>query len=90
MQVVKLELSILHSKWLIPTPLPSLPPVSLAEKVNVTELEDVLLPVVMKLLLPLVAENMEVVGGPVSTVHVNDVGEGLMFPTLSSDVIFKV
>ena len=61
-QAVKLELSILHSICLIPTPLSSLPPVSLAENSNIAVLEDVLLPGAIKLLFPSVAENIDVDG----------------------------
>ena len=47
------------------------------------ELEDELPPASMTLLFPSVAESMVVVGGDVSTVHVNDAEEGSIFPTLS-------
>jgi hypothetical protein len=75
---------------LIPTPLSSLPPVSFPENANVTELDDVLLPGIMKLLLPSVAEYMEMEGDFVSTVQLNDAGAKPLFPTLSSDNIFSV
>src|SRR4249919_3277694 len=83
-QVVKLELSILHSKLLIPTP------VSLPENINVIEVDLVLLPLVTVALLPSMAESMVVEGGVVSTVHVNDDGDGLIFPTLSSALTSKI
>src|SRR5678809_1581954 len=83
-QVVKLELSILHSKLLIPTP------VSLPENINVIEVDLVLLPLVTVALLPSVADLMAVEGGVVSTVHVNDDGDGLIFPTLSSALTSKI
>ena len=83
-QATNFELSILHSKWFIPTPLPSSPPVSLAENANVIELDDVLPPVLNVVLLPSVAEIIVVVGETVSTVHVNDAGDGSLFVELSS------
>jgi hypothetical protein len=51
------------------------------------EVDLVLPPLVTALLLPSVAEFMEVAGGVVSTVHVNDDEDGPMFPTLSSALI---
>jgi hypothetical protein len=54
------------------------------------ELEDELSPASMTLLFPSVAESMVVVGGDVSTVHVNDAEEGSLFPTLSRALISKV
>jgi hypothetical protein len=74
--MVKLELSILHSKW-------STPPVSVPENANFIEVDLVVPPLVTALLLPSVAEFMEVAGGVVSTLHVNDEGDGLVFPALS-------
>src|SRR5206468_4190751 len=74
----------------IPTPLPSLPPVSLAENSKVTEFEDVLLPGIIDLLLPSVAENIDVEGDSVSMVQLNDEGAEALFPTLSSDNILSV
>jgi hypothetical protein len=76
-QTVNLELSILHSEWSTPTPL------SILENKKIIDLEDVLPPAVMTLLLPSVAESIVVAGGDVSTVHVNDAGERSLFPTLS-------
>jgi hypothetical protein len=89
-QVTNFELSILHSKWFIPTPLPSLPPVSLAENAKVIELEDVLPPVPIEVLLPSMAATRVVVGGTVSKVHVNEAGDGSLFVELSSDKTLKV
>jgi len=89
-QVVKLELSILHSNCFIPTPLSSLPPVSLAENSKATEFEDVLLPGIIDLLLPSVAENIDVDGDLVSMVQLNDEAAEALFPTLSSDNILSV
>jgi hypothetical protein len=76
-QTANLELSILHSEWSAPTPL------SILENKKIIELDDVLPPAFMTVLLPSVAESMVVVGGDESTVHVNDAGEGSLFPTLS-------
>ena len=56
----------------MPTPFVSLP-----ENVKVIDVDLVLLPLVTALLLPSVAELIEVVGGVVSTVQVNDAGEDL-------------
>src|SRR5678815_162610 len=88
--VVNLEPSMLQSNFLIPTPLPSLPPVSLAENSEVTEFEDVLLPGIIDLLLPSIAENIDVEGDLVSMVQLNDEGVEALFPTLSSDNILSV
>jgi hypothetical protein len=79
-----------HSKWLIPTPLPSLPPVSIPEKVIIAELEDELPPVTMELLFPSLKESIVVVGGTVSTVQLNEAGDVPLFPTLSSDNTLNV
>jgi hypothetical protein len=68
---------MLHSKLRIPTP------VSLPEKVKVIKVDFVLPPLDMALLLPSTPDSILVVGAVVSTVHVNDEGEGLMFSTLS-------
>jgi hypothetical protein len=57
--------------------------VSVPENVNVIDVDLIVPPLVMALLLPSVAEFIEVAGGVVSTVHVNDDGDGLIFPTLS-------
>jgi hypothetical protein len=54
------------------------------------EVDLVLLPLVMVALLPSVAESMVVIGGVLSTVHVNDDGDGLIFPTLSSALTSKI
>ena len=70
-QVTNFELSILHSKWFIPTPLPSSPPVSLAENAKVIELDDELPPACTEVLFPSIAETTVVEGDTVSTVHVN-------------------
>src|SRR5437867_5412150 len=80
-----LELSILHSKWLIPAPLPSLPPVSLPENSNDMELELVLVPLATLVLLPSIAALIDAVGDRVSTFQVNDAGNELLFPTLRSE-----
>jgi hypothetical protein len=84
LQVLKLDLSKLHSYCFIPTPLSSLPPVSFAENSNVTEFEDVLVPGAMILLSPAVAENIDVEGGSVSVVQLKEEGAEPLFPTLSS------
>ena len=54
------------------------------------EVDSVVLPLVTALLLPSVAEFMEVVGGTVSTVQLNEAGDEPLFPTLSSDLICSV
>ena len=68
---VKLELSILHSICLIPTPLFSRP-LSLPENVKVIEVDIVLLPLTSVPLFPSIAVLIAVVGGNVSTVQLND------------------
>ncbi len=87
MQVTNLELSTLHSKCFTPTPLPSLPPLSIAENSSTIESEAVLPPLVMLFLIPSTEDSIVVVGGSVSIVHENDSGEVFMFPMLSSEVI---
>jgi hypothetical protein len=57
--------------------------VSVPENVNVIDVDLIVPPLVTALLLPSVAEFIEVAGGVVSTVHVNVAGDGLIFPTLS-------
>ena len=84
-QVTKVKQSTLHSKWSMPTP-----PVSLPENINVIEVDLVVLPLVTSLLLPSVAEFIEVAGGVVSIDHVNDAGEGSLFVELSTDKTSKV
>ena len=56
------------------------------ENTNVIEVDLVIPPLVTALLLPFVAEFIEVAGGVVSTVQINDGddGEGPVFPTLST------
>jgi hypothetical protein len=71
----------------MPTPLPSLPPESIAENASVMELEAVLSPSVTLFSKPSMEESIVVVGGSVSTVHENDSGEEFMFPMLSSEII---
>ena len=80
---MKFELSILQSKLLIPTPSFSTPPSSVAENENVAEFEDVLPLLDITDLLPLETETIEVVGGTVSTVQLNDARDTSLFPTLS-------
>ena len=70
-----------HSKWFTPVP------VSLPEKARVMDVEVVLPPVVTVFLLPSMAEVIEVVGGTVSMVQLNDEGVGSIFLTLSEDFI---
>src|SRR5438093_1544449 len=82
--VTNFKLSTLHSKWSSPTP------VSLPENLNTTELDLVLLPLVIALLLPSIAALIVVVGGTVSTPQLNDAGVRFMFPTLSSALILKI
>jgi hypothetical protein len=89
-QVTNFELSILHSKWFIPTPLPSSPPVSLAENAKVIELDDVLPPACTEVLFPSIAESTVVEGDTVSIVHVNVAGDGSLLVELSSDNTLNV
>src|SRR5512145_891215 len=89
LQEVKFELSKLHSKLLIPTPLPSLPPESIPEKLNIIELHVVLPPVLTIVPLPSVAESIIASGGTVSTVQANAEG-GLILPTLSSTLTSRI
>ena len=67
-----------------------MPPVSLPENANVMEVDLVVPALVTALLLPSVAEFMEVFGGTVSTVQLNRAGDEPLFPTLSSDLICSV
>ena len=67
-----------------------MPPVSLPEKAKVMEVDLVVPLLVTALLLPSVAEFMEVFGGTVSTVQLNEAGDEPLFPTLSSDLICSV
>src|SRR3546814_9324998 len=80
----------LHSKWFIPTPLPSSPPVSLAENAKVIELDDVLPSACTEVLFPSIAETTVVEGDTVSTVHVKAAGDGSLFVELSSDNTLNV
>ena len=73
-----------HSKWFTPVPL------SVPEKLKVMEVEVVLPPVVTVFLLPSMAEVIEVVGGTVSTVQLNEAGVEPLFPALSSDNTLNV
>jgi hypothetical protein len=54
------------------------------------EVDLVVPPLVTALLLPSVAEFIEVAGGFVSTVHVNDDGDVSLFLELSTDSTLKV
>src|SRR6476469_3655669 len=83
-QVTGFELSTLHSKWLRPTPL------SVPENANVSDLDDVLPPVLTADLLPSIAESIVVSGATVSTVQLNRVGEGFVFPALSLAVALNI
>src|SRR4030095_10168724 len=74
----------------IPTPLPSLPPVSLPVNEIVAELDDVLPSLDSKFPLPSVAVLIEIRGEDVSTVHVKEAGVESLFPALSSDITVKV
>ena len=74
----------------MPTPCPSLPPVSVPEKVTVAILDEELPPVVIWFSLPSITESIVVVGDTVSTVQLNEVGVEPLFPTLSSDITLKV
>jgi hypothetical protein len=89
-QVTNLELSILHSKRFTPTPLPSSPPVSFAEKAKVIELDEVFPPVCIEVLFPSMAETIVVEGDIVSTVHVNVAGVGSLLVELSSERTLNV
>ena len=65
-------------------------PVSLPENVNVIEVDEVLSLLSIVWLLPSVADFIEVTGDIVSTVQLNKAGDGLVFPTLSLENIFKL
>jgi hypothetical protein len=67
----------------MPTPLFSIPPLSIAENENVAEFEDVLPLSYIAELLPLETEIIGVVGGTESTVQLNDADDTSLFPTLS-------
>jgi hypothetical protein len=67
----------------MPTPLFSIPPLSIAENENVAEFEDVLPLSDIAELLPLETEIIGVVGGTESTVQLNDADDTSLFPTLS-------
>ena len=84
------ELSILHSKWLIPTPESSLPPVSSPENSKDIESELVMVPLSRIVLFPSTALLIVVVGATVSTVQVNEAGEKLIFPTWSTALTLSV
>ena len=70
-----------HSKWFTPVPL------SVPEKAKVMDVDVVLPPAVTFFLLPSMAEVIEVVGGAVSMVQLNDEGVGSLFLTLSEAFI---
>jgi len=65
-------------------------PVSLPANSKITELDLVLLPLVIVLLLPYIALLIIVVGATVSMFQLNDAGAGFIFPTLSSAPILKI
>ena len=67
-----------------------MPPVSLPENANVMEVDLVVPLLVTALLLPSVAEFMEVIGGTVSMVQLNEAGDEPLFPALSSDNTLNV
>src|SRR4029078_2668951 len=79
---VKFESSRLHSNSRTPKP-----PMSLPVKVNVIEVNLLLLPFVREISSPTIALLIEVVAATVSTVHPNDAGESSVFPTPSLDLI---
>jgi hypothetical protein len=85
--VTKLELSMLHSNLSIPTPLFSLPPLSVAENSKTTAFEEVLPPFLMDEPFASDMEINEVRGGMVSTVQLNDASEMSLFPTLSRALV---
>jgi hypothetical protein len=58
--------------------------------VNVTELDDVLPPVLIVDSFPSVAVLIEVTGGTVSMVQLNNAGEGSIVSTPSTDLILKI
>src|SRR5918995_7296032 len=76
--ITKSELSILHSNRFI-----SASPVSVPENVNVMEFDRVLLSLVRLFLLLSTTESIEVVGGEVSIVQLNNAGDESRFTTLS-------
>ena len=67
-----------------------MPPVSLPENAKVMDVDVVLPPVVTVFLFPSMAEVIEVVGGAVSMVQLNEAGDEPLFPTLSSDNTLNV
>ena len=73
-----------HSKRLSPEP------VSVPEKVNEILVDSVLEPSVKVVLLPSVAESINVSGGTVSTVHVKEAGDESLLPELSIDVASSI
>ena len=73
-----------HSRWFTPVPL------SVPEKAKVMEVDVVLPSVVTVFLLPSMADVIEVVGGAVSMVQLNEGGDVPLFPTLSSDNTLNV
>ena len=74
-----------HSRCSTPAP-----PVSLPENPSVIDFDLVLLPLVILLLLPSTAVLIVVMGGTVSTVQLNDAGDGSLFADLSSDITLKI
>jgi hypothetical protein len=74
-----------HSKRSIPTP-----PESVPVKVNSIEVDELLSLFSNVWLLPSVIELMELNGGIVSTVQLNEIGDDLILPTLSLENNFRV
>ena len=70
-----------HSKRLSPEP------VSVPEKANVMDVDEVFPSAATAFLFPSMTELKEVFGGTVSIVQINDAGDASSFPTLSEDLI---
>jgi hypothetical protein len=60
------------------------------EKLNLIEVDSLLPLSEIVLLLPSIAEIIEVIGGVVSTVQVKEAGVESLFPALSSDLTLNV
>jgi hypothetical protein len=67
-----------------------MPPLSMAENPNIAVLEDVLPPFLMVDPFPSEVETIEVRGGTVSTVQLNDASDRSLFPTLSWALVSRV
>src|SRR6187397_1815470 len=66
------------------------PPASVPENANIIDVDLVLPPLAIEVRLISTAEFIEAIGGFVSTVHLNNAGEGSLFVELSSDTTRNV